>query len=162
MSGPIIIPPTPLVVPPSGLDEIIHTFGRLDDPHFELNNIVKLPFPYPIRYNGQPQVSGRCHRLLVPHFTAVLQEIKDANLTDFANDYGGIFATRPIRGFPSHPSCHSWGIAIDLEPLDNPLGAKLGKMDPRITAIFKKHGWFWGGDFKSRKDWMHYQFAINY
>ena len=33
---------------PVGLDQIIHTFGSLDDPQFEANHIVLFNLPYPL------------------------------------------------------------------------------------------------------------------
>jgi hypothetical protein len=166
------IPPPPLVAPvvpntpaglpvPNGLPGIIHMFGSLDDPNFVKNNIVEFELPFTMTFEGKVVTHSQCHCLMVPIFTAVLQEIKDAGLSDLVREYGGIFEMRSIRGFSSHPSCHSWGIAIDLNPTQLPLGSS-ARMDARIIAIFKKHGFFYGGDFIHRKDPQHYQYAINY
>ena len=147
---------------PSGLPEIIATFGDIHDPKFEVKHIVLFDFPYPMRYGGKIVTRSRCHRLLVDNFVAVFKDIQAEGLVDpWANDYSGIYAVRPIRGFPRFPSCHSWGIAIDLEVDTNKLGTT-GNMHPGVVAIFEKHGFFWGGNFIHRKDPMHYQFARNY
>lgn len=146
---------------PSGLDQIVATFGSLDDPNFQANNIVLFNLPYPLSYAGTPVARARAHKLVVPVFQAVFSEINNAGLSKLATDYSGIYAARPIRGYASHPSTHSWGIAIDLDAASNQMGT-VGDMDPQIIAIFKKYGFFWGGDFHSRKDPMHFQYANNY
>jgi hypothetical protein len=147
---------------PNGLPEIIQTFGDIHDPQFEAKNIVSFDFPYPIRYEGVPKTRSRCHKLLVENFIAVFKDIQAAGLVDpWGNDYSGIYAVRPIRGYPQFPSLHSFGIAIDFEAADNPLGKK-GHMHPGVIACFKQHGFFWGGDFVHRLDPMHYQMATGY
>ncbi len=151
---------------PNGLDEIIHVFGSLDDPHFEENNITMFSFPYPLLYAGKPVSKGRCHRLVVDNFVAVFKELHDLELAHMVQeadyeDYAGIYNQRPIRGQSSHPSTHSWGIAIDLEPGKYPLGSA-ARFPDVIINVFKKYGFFYGGDFKSRKDPMHFQLATGY
>lgn len=150
-----------MLQPPVGLDAIIHTFGSLDDPDFVKNNIVEFALPYPLLYDNTFVYKTLAHKLVVPAFKDVFTAIADAKLQDKARHYGGIYAPRGIRGHISHPSTHSWGIAIDLNPVTNPLG-KPGDMDPQIIDIFKAHGFFWGGNFTSRLDWMHYQYCSGY
>lgn len=145
---------------PEGLDEIIETYGSLNE-HFERDNIVLFDLPYPIRYAGKPVTRSRAHKKCVPIFQAVFEQIKKEGLTDYANDYSGIYQQRGIRGYPKFPSTHSWGIAIDLEAEDNPMGTK-GTLHPRIIEIFETAGAVWGGRFKSRFDPMHFQFAKKY
>ena len=70
-------------------------------------------------------------------------------------------------------SKHAAGLAIDINPLLNPY-VKDGKPSPEnsnynlnlpgtissaslITNEFKKRGWTWGGDWKSIKDYQHFQ-----
>ena len=76
-------------------------------------------------------------------------------------NYGGIYAARSIRGQSSHPSTHSWGIAIDLEPEKYPLGST-SRFPDTVVKIFQDAGFFYGGDFKARKDPMHFQFCKGY
>ena len=146
---------------PAGLDEIIATFGSLDMPDFESLHIETFTFPYPLFYQGSKATRGRCHHLLVENFQKALADILAAGLQDQVRNYGGIYNTRPIRGQASHPSTHSWGIAIDLEPESYPLGSTKRFPDP-IVHIFQNAGFFYGGDFVSRKDPMHFQFCTGY
>jgi hypothetical protein len=77
---------------------------------------------------------------------------------------------RLVRG-GSSLSEHSFGVAIDINSSFNPLTSK-----PRIISenptlnqrlyaihetsnvvrIFKAHGWYWGGEWSSKKDYMHF------
>jgi hypothetical protein len=77
-------------------------------------------------------------------------------------------------------SAHARGRAIDINPLINPYVDKSGsshkkslgfvtqqqrakstaagmiKTDGIVVKIFKQHGWKWGGDWKSIKDYQHF------
>lgn len=73
-------------------------------------------------------------------------------------------------------SNHSFGMAIDINPRYNPMIIK-GKIYPsngiyskenigtitaksEVVKIFKKRGWKWGGDYKSLKDYQHFDKII--
>lgn len=146
---------------PNGLDEIQHTFGFIDDRDFETTNIVSFDLPYPLLYGEQAVHRSRCHRLVVDNFRQAFLEIAHAGLEDEARHYGGIYNQRAIRGASSHPSTHSWGIAIDLEPAKYPLRSD-ARFPVAIVDIFKRAGFFYGGDFRSRKDPMHFQICTGY
>jgi hypothetical protein len=146
---------------PVGLDQIIHTFGNIDDPQFEARNIVLFDLPYPLLFEGTPVRRARCHKLLVENFQKVFSDIKTAGLESEVKNYSGIFARRSIRGFGSHPSTHSWGIAIDLEADKFPLGSTL-RFPDEVIRIFHASGFFYGGDFQARKDPMHFQLCKGY
>ncbi len=86
------------------------------------------------------------------------------------------FNDRPATG-GSGLSYHQLGRAIDINPLVNPyvkkskvlpasstaytdrtLGAKgMITQDGKCVEIFKKYGWSWGGDWKSLKDYQHFE-----
>ncbi len=87
------------------------------------------------------------------------------------------FNCRDVTGQPGKFSNHSWGRAIDLNPLTNPYvkGEKVlpaaGRTyldrtqsykggierDGFVVELFKKHGWAWGGDWKDRQDYQHFE-----
>ena len=71
-------------------------------------------------------------------------------------------------------SNHSWGRAIDINPRLNPYHARDGKIYPNgatlnpsvpgtitrespIVRIFTSRGWMWGGTWKGREDYQHFQ-----
>lgn len=70
-------------------------------------------------------------------------------------------------------SLHSFGLAIDINPLDNPNGARPSDSDPRdsnkcthkipdnYVKALENNGFFWGAKFKSYCDAMHFQYGGN-
>ena len=156
---------------PVGLDEIILTFGSVDDPNFERENIVSVEFPHPLTYKTPYRLvevkRGRCHKLMASLFQEALTKVHEAGFDTCFRPYGGIYARRAQRGTRSFPSTHSWGIAIDgdSETEIDPDAYKLGsnvRMPDEVVRIFTDLGFFYGGDFKHRRDPMHYQFAKGY
>jgi len=68
------------------------------------------------------------------------------------------YACRAIRGSKS-PSNHSWGLALDLNAPNNPMGSKLiTDMPSSMVKLWEAHMFRWGGTYKSRPDAMHYEF----
>ncbi len=69
-------------------------------------------------------------------------------------------------------SNHSYGRAIDINPLQNPYVRRDGVVVPtgavydtnvpgtvtaEIADLFRSRGWVWGGDWTDRKDWQHFE-----
>ena len=74
--------------------------------------------------------------------------------------YGGCYAPRSVRGSDSKLSCHAFAAAIDLDPEHEPMNrAHQTNMPQLVIDAFKAEGAYWGGDFRSRQDPMHFQFA---
>jgi D-alanyl-D-alanine carboxypeptidase/Putative peptidoglycan binding domain len=70
------------------------------------------------------------------------------------------FANRAIRG-STRPSNHSWGLAIDLDAPANPMTtdpAAHHTIGSYATGIAARYGFRWGGDYRGRKDFMHFEF----
>lgn len=86
-----------------------------------------------------------------------------------------VFACRQVRGRAGW-SQHAYGLAVDLNPFQNPYHkgkvvlpelatayldraeARPGMAQPREQAVqaFAAIGWKWGGDYRSLKDYMHF------
>ena len=86
------------------------------------------------------------------------------------------FNFRVVSG-SDHLSMHSYGMAIDINPLQNPYITSKGVFPPEGKAfvdrnqnekgmileddlcyrLFTEKGWTWGGQFKSVKDYQHFQ-----
>ncbi|TKC98300.1 M15 family peptidase [Polyangium fumosum] len=71
-------------------------------------------------------------------------------------------ANRNIRG-SKRPSFHAAGIAIDLNAPKHPLGRKgtfSAAQRKTINALCKKYGLRWGGNYRRRKDEMHFEVIL--
>ncbi len=90
-------------------------------------------------------------------FNRLIEPIDGAKLDDWG------YAFRDIRGNVGKLSNHSSGTAIDLNAVKHPLGA-VGTFPnekvPMIRALAKKYGLIWGGDYRNRKDEMHFEVAL--
>jgi hypothetical protein len=91
-------------------------------------------------------------------FHELIEPIDQGKLDDWA------YAFRMVRGTTDKLSCHSSGTAIDLNATQHPLG-KIGTFPtekvPMIQALAKKYGLTWGGDYRNRKDEMHFEVSIS-
>jgi D-alanyl-D-alanine carboxypeptidase len=102
----------------------------------------------------------RCHRVLMPQLRGALREVARAGLGRFVKpeQYGGCYASRFLNRIPDAGlSHHSWGMAIDINVADNPLGRPPAQ-NPRVVEIFERWGFNWGG-YWLRPDGMHFEFA---
>lgn len=108
-----------------------------------------------VRSDGKPW-RGRfwCHRDIRSATQATFADIAQQKLAHEIHTYDGCYVLRAMRR-STNISIHSWGYAIDLNAAENTLG-EIPKMSPAIVAVFKSHGWIWGGDWK-RPDGMHFQ-----
>ena len=69
----------------------------------------------------------------------------------------------------SSVSHHSYGCVVDLNWQSNPMvGVTTGSYQPGVdpysvtpqaVAVFKKHGFYWGGDWSKSKDYMHFSYT---
>lgn len=87
------------------------------------------------------------------------------------------FNCREVEGRPGVWSQHSYGRAIDINPIQNPYVSSSGEVSPAAGAAFKDRasrrsgmivggdavvdafssvGWRWGGYWKSSKDYQHF------
>ncbi len=78
------------------------------------------------------------------------------------DDWG--FAFRMTRGSNKVLSNHSSGTAIDLNAIKHPLG-KSNTFNKHqcniINLLITKYGLNWGGNYKRRKDEMHFEIALD-
>ncbi len=80
------------------------------------------------------------------------------------NQSGGFNCRQIFRpnGQPTgKPSNHSWGLAVDINSLENPFKKPLTTNIPsNVVAVWKRHGFRWGGNFVNpAPDPMHFEYA---
>ncbi|MFD7256502.1 M15 family metallopeptidase [Streptomyces sp. NPDC059874] len=93
-----------------------------------------------------------------------------------ADDNTSAFNCRPVTGDPGKRSRHSWGLAVDFNPVENPYVDVRGRVHPAagrahlrrdpvrpgmitedgvVATAFREVGWHWGGDW-SNPDYQHF------
>lgn len=125
------------------------------------------------------QVAAIFQKLYLAHFSIhSMQPIEYFNGNDdisTAADNTSAFNCRPVTGNARRFSLHSYGLAIDINPLENPyvIGQYFSPKDAAaflnrqqkqkgmifenslVTQLFKHQGWRWGGEFHDLKDFQH-------
>ncbi len=130
---------------------------------------VVLPFPFPLAWDDSQMISRFvCHAKvaapLMSIFSAAAAHYGEAEFRRLKLDrFGGCYNYRKMRGGTSL-SMHAWGIAVDLDPINNQL--KWGK--DRASFARPEYGDWWriveahGARSLGREknmDWQHFQFA---
>jgi len=131
--------------------------------------LVTLELPYPMRlaWDLDTKVNKmRVHKMVKNNFKGVFDDLLAhygyEKLVELGIDlFGGCFAYRKMRGGTSW-SKHSWGIAIDLDPVRNQLKetsatARFARPEYKpMIDIFYKNGFIGLGPEKNY-DWMHFE-----
>ncbi len=132
-----------LIVHKKLIDEVGRIFAFLKDRKFPIAKIIPVS-----KYDWSDEKS-----------------MEDNNSSAF--NYRFIYMTNEL-------SNHSYGRAIDINPFFNPYVARDYSIHPRgarylpekpgtifdggpVVEIFDKYGWQWGGRYKDRKDWHHFE-----
>lgn len=174
---PIRLPAAAVLLPtPNGFDEIVAAFGdirkfvnqegKINAAKWEGEILGKVTLPFGVKLGFPPSTTitrFSCHKRLVPTFKSVFEDIANQGLQASIRTWDGCYNYR-MKRLSGTWSTHSWGIGIDLNASTNPQGTKVkGDMDPAVVAIFRAHGFEWGGDFKGKSyDPMHFQFCTGY
>ncbi len=162
-----------------------------------LNNLRYLKMSY-IGFDNREHIGEMIvNRSVAKEVVAIFRELYKAKYPirkmRLVSDYGGsdfasieadntsAFNCRPVAG-TNRWSKHSYGKAIDINPLENPYVSKSGHTSHKgslqflkrvrngssatqralilrndfIVKLFQSYGWRWGGDFNCCKDWQHF------
>lgn len=141
----------------------------MDKPAFEKAWMVVYKFPewlasrFPTSaLNGRPVTRIYMHKKLVPLFELTMLHLVEAGLISELKTFDGCWNVRYQRGSTKQLSIHSWGLAIDFNAKDNPLGGEV-KFSQAFLDVWRKTethgmGWVLGADFKPpRVDGMHFE-----
>lgn len=136
-----------------------------ENPHWRESIEARITPPFQMYYNKKPLRSIAVHKRCADAMMAAFNEIwekcghdqKRVDLTG-ASDFAGCFNFRKIAGSNSL-SNHSFGCAIDLSPATNGFNTGHGTIGTLVVDAFKRQGARWGGDYKGRKDAMHFEFV---
>lgn len=101
---------------------------------------------------------GKILAAFAADFHAQVEPINEGSLDDWG------YAYRPVRGQKEVLSNHASGTAIDLNSTKHPLGKQNTFKPTQIVVIrqlIQKYHLRWGGDYKGRKDDMHFEITEN-
>lgn len=142
--------------------------GRVSQ-EWERANITRVEFPWDAVLAWDPHTrirAARVHRLCAASLDRIFKAIwaaaghSQAKIEEWGMHlYGGAFEFRPVRG-GTQLSSHSWGCAIDFDPIRNAFGDHTPHLAtvPAVLDAFAAEGWTWGGHW-SKPDGMHFQAA---
>jgi len=101
----------------------------------------------------------KVHKKVSGCLQAVANEIKTKNLQYQIKDIGGWRADVGGGNVADGSSYHQYGAAVDINATDNPC-CSVGSytMPQAYIDAFRNHGWSWGGDWSSLKDYMHFEY----
>jgi hypothetical protein len=128
---------------------------------------IKLPYKMRLSWDIKTTVSKMsCHKDVATNFINVFNDLLEHygydEIVKLGIDlFGGCFNYRAMRGGNQY-SKHSWGIAIDLDPLRNKLKetsktARFARSEYKpMIDIFYKHGFISLGRERNF-DWMHFE-----
>ncbi len=106
--------------------------------------------------------SIKVHPSIAGCVKAVASEIQANNINYAIKSIGGYrYDSNNGSSNIGEKSYHTYGIAIDINPTTNPFirgGSASYDMPQGYIDAFRNHGFSWGGDWNSVKDYMHFEF----
>jgi hypothetical protein len=99
-----------------------------------------------------------CNKLLEKPFKQALQNLIDAGIPKEFKVFDGCYNVRNSRG-KSHLSTHAWGMAVDINAMENPFQVDKRGFSKEFIKCFAAAGFENGGLWNDPIDWMHFQLA---
>lgn len=97
-----------------------------------------------------------CNRDTIAPLTIAFVNLIATGRVNELKTWDGCFNIRQKRG-GSSPSLHSWGVAVDVNSLDNKMGEP-STLSPEFVKCWTDAGFDWGGGWL-HKDSMHFQLS---
>jgi len=114
---------------------------------------------------GKSTMSITVHKKLAKEVNAIFEEMVEIGFP--VNSAGG-YSYRNMASGTGSLSHHSYGVAIDINASANPAIYQSSNIDrnspyyinSKVVALWKKHGFYWGGDWSSNYyDPMHFTYT---
>jgi hypothetical protein len=100
----------------------------------------------------------KVHRNLKDLFVVLMNNTERRFGYNIHTAYG--YACRNISG-QNIASNHSWGLAVDINPLQNPQRTTFRcEIPPGAVKMWEVCGFYWGGRYKITKDTMHFEYIF--
>ncbi len=97
----------------------------------------------------------QAHKKVVPCLEAVEKDLKAQGEDKYKIRLIGAYNPRP--GEPLY-FFHMYGAAIDINWDTNPFcNCETHDIPEAWVKTFEKYGFFWGGNYRTKKDWMHFE-----
>jgi len=146
--------------------------GYVEDPIFDIPNYISADKAiwgnpdasnylrdYVIRVNFMGH-SVLWHKWAAVPLQNALNEVKGSGI-QYNWKVVQTYNNRNIRG-GTRKSMHAWPLAFDVNPATNPYRTDnrlVTDIPNKIVKIFNKHGFSWGGDWRTLKDAMHFEYV---
>lgn len=110
-----------------------------------------------VDFNGH---KVKVHQLVAGCLNAVANEIKTNKIAYKVKEMGCYRYDGNGAGQIGTRSYHTYGVACDINWSTNPYsgGPAAHDMPDAYVQAFHNHGWSWGGNWNSVKDYMHFEF----
>ena len=127
--------------------------GDRPSAQWERDNLRMISPPFQMFYDGKPIKGVRVHKKCAASLSRVFEDIWRASGRDqgVINQWGvskfaGSYVYRLRRG-GSTLSMHSYGCALDLDPVRNAFHDETPNFAhvPQVVDAFEREGWTWGG-----------------
>lgn len=109
------------------------------------------------------------HKKLATEIKAVFQDLLSISNFRIKAHETGAYSWRMMASGTGSQSHHSYGVAIDVNATDNPAAYSSGSYNPggnyfsvtsEVVDVWKKHGFYWGGDWSGGfRDYMHFTYT---
>lgn len=155
----------PRPFPKDTVEAINNFYGRIVNGQPPRQTYIEPPYPMVLAWQPETKLRRiRCHELIAKPLeralAGVLERLGSEGIKKYELDhFGGTTIVRLMRG-GSELSRHSWGIAIDLSPVQNALGMRRDEATMPVEAIeaFAEQGFINLGCIKGKGyDYMHFQ-----
>jgi hypothetical protein len=146
--------------------DVARFFGAAGSPDCTAGR-CQLPFAFPLAWDADQRLTSfSCHKLVAEPLTRIFanaaKQFGEATFRLMRLDqFGGCYNYRQMRG-GSSLSMHSWGIAVDLDPVNNGLTTRApqalfsGDDYEPFWRIVEAEGFYSLGRRENR-DWMHFE-----